>query len=300
MEPRADRGDHPRDGRRRAHPHATGHTPRRAAHRARPLGRSARPSSTHRPQARPATAHQRLAVRPRLRRGHRPRPAARRGRRGETRTHGLHHDQLLPSEDGPRALRGRAFAAAGQEHARNRRTGDRRAGLPRRHGHELRAGGVLRRQTRDPHDPHGGRNGFRRDALRGRRRGLRHDDRAAAGGAAAGAGQGPPLGTGPQRRARGLRRRGQPAQPEGHARLHPDAGRRAQRSAGVEGRPAADARREETRYRAEAEKQAAVAAEERRAEEQQRADSLARTVLEEASAEPAEERPANNNEGFFD
>ena len=67
------------------------------------------------------------------------------------------------------------------------------------------------------------------------------------GGPAAGAGQGPPLGTGPQRRARGLRRRGQPAQPEGHARLHPDAGRRAQRSAGVEGRPAADARREETR-----------------------------------------------------
>ena len=57
----------------------------------------------------------------------------------------------------------------------------------------------------------------------------------------------PPLGTGPQRRARGLRRRGQPAQPEGHARLHPDAGRRAQRSAGIEGRPAADARREETR-----------------------------------------------------
>ena len=32
-----------------------------------------------------------------------------------------------------------------------------------------------------------------------------------------------------------------------NARLHPDAGRRAQRSAGVEGRPAADARREETR-----------------------------------------------------
>ena len=234
-------------------------------------------------QARSAAAHQRLAVRPRLRGRHHPRPTPRRRRGGEARAHGLHHDQLLPSEDGPRALRGRAFAAAGQEHARNRRTGDRRTGLPRRHGHELRAGGVLRRQTRDPHDPHGGRNGFRRDALRGRRRGLRHDDRAAAGGAAAGAGRGPPLGTGPQRRARGLRRRGQPAQPEGHARLHPDAGRRAQRSAGIEGRPAADARREETRP-----------------EEQQRADSLARTVLEEASAEPAEERPANNNEGFFD
>ncbi len=41
--------------------------------------------------------------------------------------------------------------------------------------------------------------------------------------------------------------KGSPAQPEGHARLHPDAGRRAQRSAGIEGRPAADARREETR-----------------------------------------------------
>lgn len=123
----------------------------------------------------------------------------------------------------------------------------------------------------------------------------------AAGGAAAGAGQGPPLGTGPQRRARGLRRRGQPAQPEGHARLHPDAGRRAQRALGskVDLRLTLDEKKL-ARYRAEAEKQAAVAAEERRAEEQQRADSLARTVLEEASAEPAEERPANNNEGFFD
>ena len=114
-----------------------------------------------------------------LRRGHRPRPAARRGRRGETRTHGLHHDQLLPSEDGPRALRGRAFAAAGQKHAGDRRTGDRRTGLPPRHRHQLRAGRVLRQETGHPDDPHGGRNGFRRDALRGRRRGLRHDDRAA-------------------------------------------------------------------------------------------------------------------------
>ena len=43
--------------------------------------------------------------------------------------HGLHHDQLLPPEDGARALRGGTFAAAGQEHAGDRGWRDRRAGL---------------------------------------------------------------------------------------------------------------------------------------------------------------------------
>ena len=247
IQPRTDRGDHPGDGRRGPHRHAGRHAPRRTAHGARLFGREARPGTAHGPQVRPQAAHQRLAVRAGLRRGHRPRPAARRGRGGQARPHGLHHDQLLPPEDGARALRGGTFAAAGQEHAGDRGAGDRRAGLPRRHGDQLRTGRILRRPPRSGDEQDRGRTGLGRDALCGCRRRLRHDGRTASGRVPAQGGQGPPVGTGAQRRQGGFRRRDQPPEPEGCPRLYPASHGRAERRAGLARRPQADARREETR-----------------------------------------------------
>ena len=299
LQPLPDLRDHRGPGRDRPHSHADRHPPRTPAHGARLLGHAAARGPAHGPQTRPAPANQRLSLRADLRRRHRAGSAAR-GRRGsEARPHGLHHDQLLPPEDGACALCGRPLAAPGQEYAGNRRTGNQRTDLPHRHGDQLCAEPIRSGPRRHTLQPPRSRNGLGRDTLRGRGAGTQRNLCARDRGSDAQRSQGPAVGIGTQRRKDRFRQGHQPAQPKRCARLSTTTRRGTPPASGRESRPATDPRRSEIGENSPG----------RRTTGHRGADSIARAKLEYAeptAAEPVVETPAagkqnqSDPDSFFD